>query len=287
MSVRTDLAMEAREIYGKTGDLTRLKGVRAETLDVCGCKVTRVEVLDEAGAKAIGKPVGVYVTLELEKYISRQEDGLESVCNAFVKCIRPMLPEQGTVLIAGLGNDAITSDAVGPQTVRRLCVTRHMLKIMPESFPDMRAVACIAPGVLGTTGIESAELVLGTVERVHPACVIAVDALAAGSLERLCRCVQITDTGIIPGSGVGNARAAFTRESLGVPVIAVGVPTVVDAQSLAEELTGTAAKDTEQMIVTPREIDVRVTDAAKVIGYGLNLALQEGFTLEDVEAFLE
>lgn len=226
----------------------------------------------------------------MERYFLRREGSFQELCRALAECVRELLPARGTILVAGLGNEAMTPDSIGPQVLRKLCITRHLRENSPESFGNLREVACIAPGVLGTTGMESAELVLAAAERIHPSCVVAVDALASRSLERLCTCVQITDTGIVPGSGVGNARAAFTKESLGVPVIAVGVPTVVDAAVMVQELTEKTENLPEiasGMMVTPREIDARAADAAKVIGFGLNLAFQSNLTPEDIELLVE
>lgn len=287
--LRTDLAVEAREAYAGTAELSSLRGVRAHDERVRGFSVTRVEILDDEGAKALAKPRGTYLTLSLDAYVRRKSGTFADAVNAVADCIRPMLPEKGVVLVACLGNEAVTPDALGPLAMKTLCVTRHMLQAMPEAFAGFRPVACVAPGVLGTTGIESLELVRGAVSHTEPACVVAVDALASQSFTRLCSTVQVADAGISPGSGVGNARAAFSRETLGVPVIAVGVPTVVDAGTLARELTGESPGNPDagaKMIVTPREIDVRVSDMAKVIGYGLNLAFHAGMTVEDVALFL-
>lgn len=288
-ALRTDLAVEAREIYAGTGELSRLSGVRARDERVRGFAVTRVEILDEAGEAALGKPRGTYLTLALDGYVRRRSGTFEDAVQAVAGCVRPMLPREGTALVACLGNEAVTPDALGPLAMRSLCVTRHMLRELPEAFAGFRPVACVAPGVLGTTGIESLELVRGAAAHTQPAVIVAVDALASMSMTRLCATVQVTDAGICPGSGVGNARAAFSRESLGVPVIAVGVPTVVDAGTLARELTGEEPVRDDggaRMIVTPREIDVRVADMAKVIGYGLNLALHDGMTVADAALFL-
>ena len=280
--IRTDLAAEAREVHAS------LPGVTAREEKLHGIPVTRVEVQTAEGAEKLGKPRGIYMTLSLDAYVRRREGAFGEACAAVADCVRPMLPREGPILVAALGNEAVTPDALGPLTARQLCVTRHMLQSMPEAFRGFRPVACVTPGVLGTTGIESAELIRGAAAHIRPACIVAVDALAARSMHRLCSTVQITDAGITPGSGVGNARSAFSRDTLGIPVIAAGVPTVVDAGVLARELLGDDAptEDGPSMIVTPREIDVRIADMAKVIGYGLNLAFHEGIGIEDIELFL-
>ena len=184
-----------------------------------------------------------------------------------------LLPE-GPVLAAGLGNRAMTCDAVGPASIDNLLVTRHMIRAMPRQFADFRPVAAVCPGVLARTGLEALELVRGAVERVRPAAVIAVDALAARDSARLCATVQLSDTGLVPGSGVGNRRSALDRGTLGVPVIAVGIPTVVDADLRAG------------LFLTPRDIDQRIRELGRLLGYGITLALQPSLTAADVTALL-
>ena len=193
------------------------------------------------------------------------------------------------MLAAGLGNQAMTPDALGPRSLDHLLVTRHL----GEALPQLRPVAGLGAGVLGTTGMEVAEWVRGAAEQVGPAAVIVVDALAARDLERLCATVQIADTGLVPGSGVGNHRMALNRETLGVPVISVGVPTVVDAETIARDLLGEAGAVPKALngrgrrfFVTPESIDQKIRDLSKVLGYGINLALQESLALEDLEALL-
>ena len=296
---RTDLAVEAKQLWEESAqENTRLEGVEACERSREGFHVTTVEILDQRGEQALGKPVGNYVTVELTGLRQREED-------AFGRAVRVLAGELGElleleegegVLVVGLGNRAITPDAVGPQTADHTMVTRHLVEQVPEHFGSFRPVSVLAAGVLGTTGMESGELVSAVVKELRPACVIAVDALASRSLSRVCRTVQIADTGIVPGAGVGNARAALNRQTLGVPVLAVGVPTVVDAATLAADVLAEAGQGSldpaalsgggEGVIVTPREIDSDVADLAKVIGYAINLALQPGLTVEDVEMFM-
>ena len=185
-------------------------------------------------------------------------------------------PPKGT-LVAGLGNDEMTPDAVGPLAVNSVIATRHLKRGMPEDFAGFTTVSAVKPGVLGATGIESAELLRSACRAADPARLIAVDALASASLERLCRTVQLTDAGIVPGSGVGNDRAAVSQKSLGLPVLAIGVPTVVDASAFSD------SPDAAGMFVTPRDIDASVRDVAKLIGYGINLALHDGLTVADID----
>lgn len=273
---RTDLAAEQRELTVGAGEL---KGVRAETQQRGGFDVTTVEILDEEGARSLCKPIGKYVTLGLEPLMCRTSEAFEDAAELLAELIRGLLPAdsgKGT-LVAGLGNDEMTPDAVGPLAVNSVIATRHLKRGMPEDFAAFTTVSAVKPGVLGTTGIESAELLRSACRAADPARLIAVDALASASLERLCRTVQLTDAGIVPGSGVGNDRAAVNQKSLGLPVLAIGVPTVVDASAFSD------SPDAAGMFVTPRDIDASVRDVAKLIGYGINLALHDGLTVADID----
>ncbi len=296
---RTDLAVEATELWREeAGQTTRLEGVEARDSLREGYAVTTVRILNAQGAKALGKPVGTYVTLELSGLLRREEDAFPRAARALAAELQGLLdlPEGAPVLVAGLGNRAITPDGIGPKTADHTMVTRHLVEQLPEHFGAFRPVSALAAGVLGTTGMESGELVAAVVERIRPACVLAVDALASRSLRRGGRTVQLSDTGIIPGSGVGNARKALNRDSIGVPVIAIGVPTVVDAATLACDLLSEAGRGDldpaalsgagEGLVVTPKDVDAQVADLAKVIGYGINLALQPGLSLADIELLL-
>ncbi len=296
---RTDLAMEAKTLWEESAEKeTRLEGVEARDTEREGYKVTTVRILNERGAAALEKPVGNYVTLLLDGLARREEDAFGRAARALGGELRALLklPDGASALVVGLGNRAITPDAVGPKAAEHTMVTRHLVERVPEHFGSFRPVAALAAGVLGTTGMESGELVQAVVAKLRPDCVLAVDALASRSLDRVCRTIQIADTGIVPGSGVGNARAALNRETLGVPVIAIGVPTVVDAATLCADVLAEAGRDDldpdalrragSGVIVTPKEIDSHVADISKVIGFGVNLALQTGLTVQDVEMFL-
>lgn len=296
---RTDLAVEAHQLWSESAEKeTRLPGVKARDTDREGYSVTTVEILDQQGANALGKPVGTYVTIDLAGLARREEDAFGRAARALAAELRELLnlPEGSPAMVVGLGNRAITPDNIGPKTTDHTLVTRHLVEQVPEHFGAFRPVSALAAGVLGTTGIESGEIVAAVVEKTKPACVLAVDALASRSVSRLCHTIQLADTGIVPGSGVGNSRAALNREHLGVPVIAIGVPTVVDGATLAADLLAEAGQgelDPEalrgvggSLIVTPKDIDTQVADISKVIGYGINLALQTGLTVEDVEMFL-
>ncbi len=283
--IRTDLAVEIEQL--RRGEGTALPGVRSRTAQRGGFGLTTTEVLDGAGAAALGKPVGRYVTLELGALLRREENAFADAAALLGEQLRALAPlaPGAPVLVVGLGNRDITPDAVGPAAVDSVMVTRHLRQQLPEHFGAFRPVTAVCTGVLGTTGIESGDLVSAVASAVEPAAVIAVDALASRSAQHLGSTVQLADTGIVPGSGVGNARSALSRETLGVPVIAVGVPTVVDAGTLAADLGGEDA-DLRGLIVTPRDIDRLVRDAAKLVGYGINLALHEGLTVADVDMFL-
>ena len=293
---RTDLALEAKELWQESAvQTTRLAGVKARTAKQEGYPFTRVDILDEAGEKALGKPQGSYLTVDLTTFWHRKEDFFARAVRAVGSQLKPFLPEDGAVLVIGLGNPAMTPDAIGPMTLKHLLVTRHLIAAMPRQFSGFRPVSACSTGVLGTTGLESAEIVRGLVTQTNPAVVIAVDALASRRTGRLCNTVQLSNTGIIPGSGVGNHRAALNQETLGVPVISIGVPTVVDAATLAADLLEDAGithfdhnairKSNGTMTVTTQDIDAQVRDLSKVIGYAINWALQE-LEIEEITALL-
>ena len=284
MGKRTDLALEAQELWREgAAETTKLPGVRARTERWEGQSVTRVEILDPRGAEALGKPVGTYLTLDLTAYCQREEGFFPRAVEGLGQLLRDLLPEEGSVLVVGLGNAAMTADAVGPLAMSHILVTRHMLRSMPEEFRGFSSVAALTTGVLAETGLETSELVAAVAEWIKPRCVIVLDALAARSRERLCAVLQLTDTGLTPGSGVGNHRKAITAETLGVPVLALGLPTVIRAEQLAGEET--PAKG-EPLFVTPRDIDQRVRELSRMMAYGVDLALQPHLTVEDVTGLL-
>ena len=293
MAFRTDLAVEAIENH-KTA--AALPHVRQSDRTLEGFAVHEVRILSEDAAREIGKPQGRYLTLELDALIRREEDAFPRACKALSTLLRELLPHpnDGPVLIAGLGNRMITPDAIGPQTADHVIATRHLVAQSPAIFADWRPVSALAPGVLGQTGVETGEVICGVLDRVRPAAVIAVDALAAGRLLRLLRTVQLADTGITPGAGVGNARAALNKETLGVPVIAVGVPTVVDGATLAHEISSQlgqpaceALDDLSQpVMITTRDIDREVADISRMIGYAVNMALHPHLSVADIDLYL-
>lgn len=293
MAFRTDLAVEAIENHKSAAALPH---VRQSDRMLEGFAVHEVRILSEDAAREIGKPQGRYLTLELDALIRREEDAFPRACKALSTLLRELLPRpnDGPVLIAGLGNRMITPDAIGPQTADHVIATRHLVAQSPAIFADWRPVSALAPGVLGQTGVETGEVICGVLDRVRPAAVIAVDALAAGRLSRLLRTVQLADTGITPGAGVGNARAALNEETLGVPVIAVGVPTVVDGATLAHEISSQlgqpdceALDDLSQpVMITTRDIDREVADISRMIGYAVNMALHPHLSVADIDLYL-
>ena len=293
MAFRTDLAVEAIENH-KTA--AALPHVRQSDRTLEGFAVHEVRILSEDAAREIGKPQGRYLTFELDALIRREEDAFPRACKALSTLLRELLPHpnDGPVLIAGLGNRMITPDAIGPQTADHVIATRHLVAQSPAIFADWRPVSALAPGVLGQTGVETGEVICGVLDRVRPAAVIAVDALAAGRLSRLLRTVQLAATGITPGAGVGNARAALNEETLGVPVIAVGVPTVVDGATLAHEISSQlgqpaceALDDLSQpVMITTRDIDREVADISRMIGYAVNMALHPHLSVADIDLYL-
>ena len=276
MGIRTDLAMEAKALWEKSaGKTTKLAGVRARERERDGFAVTDVHILDRRGEAALGKPAGRYVTLELPPLARDVRPAAEALAAELRRLLR-LQPGQG-VLVAGLGNEAVTPDALGPLCLRGLFLTRHLIRHLPEQFGGVRPVSAVAPGVLATTGMESLELVRGAVRHVCPTCALAVDALGAAAPERLCRTFQLSDAGIVPGSGVGNARAALQKRTLGVPVFCLGVPTVLDAGTLGGP---------RGMIVTPRDIDAQVRFLGRVAADAVNLALHPEISYDDFAQFI-
>ena len=295
----TDLAMEARGSVPVSD--VRLKS---------GIERTVVRIEDEQTARELGRPRGTYVTLSCPQTMTIELSMREALSWELAQAIRQMLPEHArTVLVTGLGNRSVTPDALGPRTVERVLVTRHMDGCLPDDVSARMASVCAAaPGVLGVTGLETAEVLRGMAEHVHPDAVIAVDALAARSSARICSTIQIADTGISPGSGVGNHQKALTRETLGAPVIAVGVPMVVYASTIASDAMsdmiradgGTEADEEKvaacvervvserlgDLIVTPREVDALVERMAGILAEGINLALHPGLSREEIEQLM-
>lgn len=281
---RTDLAVETAEELSSSRDIfSPGTGVtRTESLH-CGCPVTRIRVATDAGASLLGRPPGTYVTVDLRPLLSRQEPLLPRAAACLSRELRALLPPgEGTALVVGLGNSAMTPDAVGTAALEHLLVTRHLLQAMPRQFAGLRPVASLRPGVLSATGVETLELIRGAAAHIRPAVVIVIDALAARSRHRLCATVQLSDTGLTPGSGVGNHRKAVNARTLRLPVVAVGVPTVIDGAALC----GDEDAAPSGLFVTPQDIDRRIRDMGALLGTAITLALQPTLTAADVTALL-
>lgn len=281
---RTDLAVETAEELSSSRDIfSPGTGVtRTESLH-CGCPVTRIRVATDAGASLLGRPPGAYVTVDLRPLLSRQEPLLPRAAACLSRELRALLPPgEGTALVVGLGNSAMTPDAVGTAALEHLLVTRHLLQAMPRQFAGLRPVASLRPGVLSATGVETLELIRGAAAHIRPAVVIVIDALAARSRHRLCATVQLSDTGLTPGSGVGNHRKAVNARTLCLPVVAVGVPTVIDGAALC----GDEDAAPSGLFVTPQDIDRRIRDMGALLGTAITLALQPTLTAADVTALL-
>lgn len=285
MQNRTDLALEAAELYRETHD-DGLADAHTEQWQDGTVTFTKLDV-DEALSAVLGKPCGTYLTAAFPP-LSDNDSHFEAMASGIGAQLAALLPASGTVLVVGLGNRRITPDALGPQCTSHILATRHIEEEFARSvgLEHLRPTAVIAPDVLGNTGVESAELVAGICHTVQPAAVIAIDALASRSVSRLGCTLQLCDAGIAPGAGVGNNRKALNRETLGIPVIGIGVPTVVDAETIAKELTGdeTVSSHGKAMMVTPREIDLIIARAARLIALCVHAALQPDFSPAELSA---
>ncbi len=282
MNFRTDLALERCENLDKKS----LKGIKMDVLKETSAKITRIEVLDKKGEETVGKPIGKYVTVEVTPF-ARHAQFIDDSLTAVSEEIRRIIPEKGSVLVAGLGNTRITPDALGPKCASMIFATRHITGELLRStgLSGLRCVSAVATGVTGETGAEAGEIIKGVIQTVKPDVVITVDALAARNVKRLGATIQMCDTGIIPGSGVGNSRQEISKKTIGVPVISIGVPTVVDAETLIMDCTGTedfVFDKSESMMVTPREIDLMIERAAKLTSLAINCALQPDISPEDM-----
>lgn len=327
--IRTDLALEGHELFKENAlkeqarENREPQGVEIETAGTKDIKITRVKVTSPTGEAAIGKPMGNYITLEVPGLRENDQELYENTCKALALEIGRIiqLKEKSVVFVVGLGNWNVTPDALGPKVISSMMVTRHLLEYVPEQVDKgVRPVCAIAPGVLGITGIETGEIVKGIVDRVKPDLIIAIDALASRKMERVSTTIQIADTGIAPGSGVGNKRMELSKTTMGIPVIAIGVPTVVDAATMANDAIDLVIDDMVKqsptgseffkmmksidrnekyqmiqevlspgvgnMIVTPKEIDDIIDRVSKVIANGLNISLHQGITLNDVNRYV-
>ena len=299
---RTDLATERRDIYKKANsienDINGIESTKEEINDKIS--VEKVKILNEEGEKAIGKPIGNYITIDIKKLKLAQEEDIQNASEVLTNELKNILDmhvqKQDEIIIVGLGNIYVTPDSLGPKVINEIDVTRHLIKYVPDVVEkDTRSVSAVAPGVLGTTGIETVEILKGIIENTHPKLVVVIDALASRSIERISSTIQISDTGIIPGGGVGNARTEISEKTLGIPVIALGIPTVVETAVLVndslnlfidklqndaksnsylneikekdnyEEIKDALNPSDYNMIVTPKEIDDLIENMKDIV----------------------
>lgn len=306
LNFRTDMAVERNDIYKKQNG--RLDGVEVQSEEREKIKITRVKITNKTGEKALDKPMGDYITLDIKEIKTIDEEQMKSIIQNLAeelrKVINKHIGKMEDILVVGLGNSYVTPDALGPKVVPEIEVTRHILQYIPEAIPEnTRPVSAISPGVLGVTGIETMEILKGIVENIKPKMLIVIDSLATRSIERISSSIQIADTGIVPGAGVNNTRKEISKKTLGVPVIAVGVPMVVDLASITNEcidifienlqkkaksndyLNELREKDNYEeikealipkdynMIVTPKEIDKLIENMSQILARGINEAL--------------
>lgn len=311
--IRTDLAIEAHEMCSKErAEQNVLNGVDTSEYEHNGVHVTSIHITDKSGEKALGKPIGRYITLEAPN-IKYSDEVYEHTCMEIASRIRKLhnITENTRTLVVGLGNKFITPDALGPEVVSRLMVTNHIKTHLSEfSDSSYSSVCAIIPGVLGTTGIETTEIIKGVADKIKPELIIAVDALASRSIGRISTTVQISDTGICPGSGVENKREGINEATVGTKVIAIGVPTVADAATIASDSIDIAAAENENfrggissddkrdilrkaltknaanLMVTPKDIDLVIKRAAKTVANGINLALHKDLTFAEIESYI-
>ena len=306
---RTDMAIERNDIYKKQNNIeNQIDGIETEEEEKDQIKISRVKILNEQGEKALAKPKGDYVTLDVKNIKTVDEEGIEKIAeilgDELREIIKKHISDTEDILVVGLGNLYVTPDALGPKVVSEIQVTRHILQYMPSAMPeDTRPVSAISPGVLGITGIETMEILKGIVDNIKPKMLIVIDALASRSIERISSSIQIADTGIVPGAGVGNTRKEISIKTLGIPVIALGIPTVVDLASITNDCIDLFIESLQQkamsndylnklrekdnyeeikealipkdynMIVTPKEIDKLIENMSKIVSKGINMSL--------------
>ena len=306
---RTDLADERTDIFKKNNNITEnIEGIETTIREEGNIKITEVRVTNENGANSIGKPIGSYITIDINKLKLATDDEIENygnvLSNELKKLIDKHIQKQDEILVVGLGNIYVTPDSLGPKVINEIDVTRHILKYMPEVLEEgTRAVSAISPGVLGTTGMETLEIVNGIVNNVKPKLIIVIDALASRSVDRISSSIQLADTGIVPGAGVGNTRMELSQNTLNIPVIALGIPTVVESAVLVndcldlfitklqqdaksndylnklkeqdnyEEIKEALIPSDYNMIVTPKEIDDLIENMKDVVARGINFAV--------------
>ena len=306
---RTDMEIERNDIYKKQNNIeNQIDGIETEEEEKDQIKISRVKILNEQGEKALAKPKGDYVTLDVKNIKTVDEEGIEKIAeilgDELREIIKKHISDTEDILVVGLGNLYVTPDALGPKVVPEIQVTRHILQYKPSAMPeDTRPVSAISPGVLGITGIETMEILKGIVDNIKPKMLIVIDALASRSIERISSSIQIADIGIVPGAGVGNTRKEISIKTLGIPVIALGIPTVVDLASITNDCIDLFIESLQQkamsndylnklrekdnyeeikealipkdynMIVTPKEIDKLIENMSKIVSKGINMSL--------------
>ncbi len=292
--IRTDLAIENREIYNKAKNLEdEIPGVKVESEKSDDVSITRVIIETNEGAEALNKPIGKYITLDIPNNNEITLEDEHNISKNIAKELKNVLENNPkNILVVGLGNQKITADSLGPKVISKLDITRHILQFAPEEIePNTNSVCAISPGVLGTTGIETSEILQGIINKVKPDVLIAIDALAARRIERINTTIQISNSGIHPGSGVGNRRKGLTKDTLGIPVVAVGVPTVVDANTITNDIVDKLLEDNisendkekiiteltknNNYVVTPKDIDDAILSLSDLLAQGINDALLE------------
>lgn len=293
-NIRTDLALEAKELV--TDDI---RGVEVSKEKLDNMQITKINVTTDEAADSLGKEKGTYITCEF-KALTSDFSAADKRLMSIGEQINRLIPKEGTVLVTGIGNHNITPDALGPKAASKVLATRHIAGELADSLGlnKLRSVCVVSPGVLGQTGIEVSELINGIIEKTNISCIIAIDALASRRLKRLGCTVQISNTGISPGAGIGNHRNIINQQTTGVPVISIGVPTVVDAATLAADLLSPNDEDESErlrnlvlpncqsMVVTPREIDLLIERASLLIGMAINVALHPDFSAEELMSLI-
>lgn len=306
---RTDLALERRDIYRKANRLENIDGIESEEYEIDkNLRVTRVKITNKQGEEAIRKPIGTYTTIDVKNLKLAEENEIqkasETLQNELKSIISNHVQEKDDILVVGLGNIYVTPDSLGPKVINEIDITRHIIKYMPQYIDeDTRPVSAVSPGVLGTTGIETVEILKGIVDNIKPKLIIVIDALASRSIERISSTIQISDTGIVPGAGVGNTRKEISINTVGVPVVALGIPTVVELATIVSEgidifidrlqekaesndyLNNLQQNDKYEevkealnvgdynMIVTPKEIDDLIENMKDIVARGINFAV--------------
>ena len=302
--LRTDLAIEAKELYHENvGDITEIEGIKARSEEIEGVTVSYVEVMNETGSKNIGKPVGNYYTIEIPQFRQLGYAYYYLATELLSAELKKILPDmkKKTALVIGLGNRHITSDALGPFVVDKLIVTRHLFELASEKIGKLGSLCAVSPSVLGLTGIETSEIVKGICQKVEPGAVILVDALASRKTDRVATTIQMSDTGLNPGAGIGNHRKEITKAYLGVPVISIGVPMVVDvltvaydsvcelgnpvSQAILDNLAEKKQGENTSFIVTPKDIDKLTSQMANIISSAINITFHD-IEIEDIDSYL-